>query len=78
MAKSQRFPRTLYKKSENGKLSFTNKKHRDIRYDSLIVEDEKEQEAAEEMGYIDSFEDALFHADVREPEVKKDALPNEF
>lgn len=76
MAKNQRFPRTLFKRSENGKLSFTNKTHRDVRYDTLIVEDDKEQQAAEEMGYIDGFEDALFHVETPEPE--KEALPKEF
>jgi len=42
-----------------------------MRYDELIVEDEKEQKAAEEMGYIDGFSDSLFH-------VKEEELPKEF
>jgi len=71
MAKNQRYPRTLFKRSENGKRSFTNKTNRDMRYDELIVEDEKEQKAAEEMGYIDGFSDSLFH-------VKEEELPKEF
>jgi hypothetical protein len=60
---ASKYPRTLYKRSENGKFDFTNKKHRHIKYDSLVVESEEEHRVAEqEMGYIDSFEGALFHA----------------
>jgi len=69
------YPRTLYKRSEEGTLDFTNKKHRHIKYDSLVVEDEKELKAAVEMGYVDGFEDALFTKNVTpkkkpEPEEK--------
>lgn len=60
MAKKERYPRTLYRKDENGNLSFTNKTHRNLRYDSLVVNDEKERDEAEKMGYVDNFSDALF------------------
>ena len=65
------YPRTLYKRSEEGTLDFTNKKHRHIKYDSLVVEDEKELKAAVEMGYVDGFEDALFG----DPKPKKKPAP---
>lgn len=75
MAKSKRYPRTLYKRSNTGKMLFANKNHR-IRYDTVIVEDDNEQQAAEDMGYIDGFSDALFH--VNKNEEQEDALPEEF
>ena len=55
-----KYPRTLYKKSKDGALDFTNKEHRHVMYDSLVVENEEELEAAKEMGYVDDFHDALF------------------
>jgi hypothetical protein len=55
-----KFPRTLYKRDENGTQDFTNAKHRHIMYDSVIVHNEEEMDEAEDMGYIDSFHDALF------------------
>ena len=59
-AKSKKFPRTLYKRDAEGKLSFTNKKHRDVRYNSVIVNDEEElKEAVDSLGYIDKFSSIL-------------------
>lgn len=52
-----RYPRTLYKSP--GNLKWAAKGIRKT-YDSLIVDNEKEHAAAEELGYIDSFQDALF------------------
>lgn len=73
MAKAKtKYPRTLYKKSETGKMSFTNKKHRGVRYDTLIVESDEEKEEAINMGYVDSFEDALFY----EPETEEQEEEN--
>lgn len=55
--KSSKYPRTLYKSPGTQTLVSNRVKY---TYDSLIVNDEKEQETAEEMGYIDSFYDAIF------------------
>lgn len=59
-----KFPRTVYRKSANGKYSFSNKQIRDARYDSLIVENQNEYDMAlsdaESMGYVDSFHEAVF------------------
>lgn len=53
------FPRTLYKGHEKGTLEMVF--HGTIhRYDSLLVDDMEELEAGEEMGYIDSYHDAIF------------------
>ena len=58
--KSKKFPRTLYKRDEKGKLSFTNSKHRDVRYNSVVVNDEEEmKEAVDNLDYIDSFASIL-------------------
>ncbi len=57
--RSKKFPRTLYKGDKEGKLSFTNKTRRDVRYNSVLVNDEEEMKAAEEMGYIDSYASIL-------------------
>lgn len=71
-----KYPRTLYKKSKDGALDFTNKKHRHVMYDSLIVENEEELSAAQEMGYVDDFTDALFGEPPAKPKstsIKEDA-----
>ena len=58
MSSSLRFPRTLYRRDDdNGFFKFKND---GIRYDSLLVNDEEELEAGEEIGYIDSYHDAIF------------------
>ena len=58
--KGSKYPRTLYKRDEEGKLSFTNKKHRDVKYNSVIVNDEEElKEAVNSLGYIDKFSSIL-------------------
>lgn len=74
MAKSKLdFPRTVYRKSENGKFSFTNKFHRDIKYDSMIVNNKEEYDIAvsdsPNMGYIDDFEGALFPEETEDEEL---------
>jgi len=53
-----KYPRTLYKSPGTQKL-VSNKV--EYTYDSLVVNNEKEQDAGEDMGYIDSFEDAILH-----------------
>ena len=71
---ASRYPRTLYKKSENGAFTFTTRVKKvktSVKYDTLIVENAEEQKEAEmELGYIDNFQDALFHkpqAEVKRP-----------
>lgn len=64
MAKSKKFPRTLYKKSETGKFSFTTtqkgKGKVTVKYDSVIVNNEEEMEVSvDELGYRDSFASIL-------------------
>ena len=71
---SKRFPRTIYKGHADGTLYmvFKGVKH---YYDELVVNDTVELEAGEEMGYIDSYHDAIFGIDepkvdeLEEPEV---------
>ena len=59
---SKRFPRTIYKGHADGTLYMVFKgiKH---YYDELVVNDAVELEAGEEMGYIDSYHDAIFGID---------------
>jgi hypothetical protein len=76
MAKSK-YPRTLFRKDKDGKLSFTNKTYRDVRYDSLLVYNAEEQTEAEKMGYIDNFADAIVGY-VEEPVVKKEEVKDDF
>lgn len=73
MSKKSRYPRTVYRKDENGTLSFTNKTHRSLRYDSLNVNNEEELAEAEKMGYVDNFSDALFG-----PPAKTEPIDEEY
>lgn len=61
---ARKFPRTVYRRSETGKFAFTNKIHRNIRYDSMIVNNEEELKLATSdapnMGYVDDFSTAIF------------------
>ncbi len=67
MSKGIQFPLFLYKGHENGTLEMVF--HGKIyRYDSLLVNDMKELEAGEELGYIDSYHDAIFGIELDEPE----------
>lgn len=61
---SKEYPRTMYKK---GGLSVWGKDH---KYSSIIVADKDEEEVAEDNGYLDSFEDALF-GEEKKPTKKK-------
>ena len=60
---SNKFPRTIYKGHEDGTLYmvFKGVKH---FYDELLVNDMEELEAGEEMGYIDSYHDAIFGIEI--------------
>jgi hypothetical protein len=72
MAKGIKFPRSLYKSPGTRKLV---SKRVTTTYDKLVVRNEKEYNAAMEMGYIDSFHDALFVAPLKESKpvvLKKD------
>lgn len=71
MAKSK-YPRTLYKADPNGTQRLTTGGV-SYYYDSLVVNNEAEQDTAEDMGYIDSFHDALFH----KPSVEAEPLVKE-
>ena len=62
-----RFPRTLYRQDADGAFKFRG----GIRYNSLVVYNAEELDAAEEMGYIDSFHDCIFGIPPVEP-VKPD------
>lgn len=67
MAKSDKFPRTLYKKADRddetakrwGKWK-TGSPKQGGSYHRLVVVDQKEFDAALEMGYVDDFSEALF------------------
>lgn len=75
MAKSKEFPRYLYKKADRdddsakkwGKWK-TGSPKQGGAYHSLIVNNQEEFDAALEMGYVDSFEQALFGEPVAEVE----------
>lgn len=71
--KGSRYPRTLYRKDDDGAFRFANKKHR-INYDSLLVENQDEQDEAERAGWVDGFSDALFG----EPKVAPDVVDEEY
>lgn len=69
--KAKKFPRTVYKGHERGKLHLTTGKKR-YHYDSMLVNDEEELKAAEELGYIDKFSAILEDTEVAlEPEDEK-------
>ena len=75
-----KYPRTLYKGHDAGTQKFVTNRTAYF-YDSLLVNNEEEQKAAEEMGYVDSFHNALFgEVPKREKEegVIKSDLPDEF
>lgn len=59
MATKKDFPRTLYRRAEDGKYKFTSSGVA-VRYDSLLVNNQKELETGVEMGYIDDFAEALY------------------
>jgi hypothetical protein len=73
---SKQFPRTLYRADEDGTLEMVYKGviH---RYDSLLVNDMRELEAGEEMGYIDSYHDAIFGIDDDDEESEADPEADE-
>lgn len=67
---SSKYPRTLYKSPGTQVLVSAKVKY---TYDSLVVNNEKEQDTALDMGYIDSFEDAILHMPSKvKPKVAKD------
>lgn len=74
MAKTPKYPRTLYKSPGTQKLVSNRVVY---TYDSLVVNDENEQDTAEGMGYIDSFNDAIFHPK-KKVEETDDALREGF
>lgn len=74
MAKTSKYPRTLYRSGPDG-TRYLKTAGVTYYYDSVIVNDESEQDAAEEMGYIDSFKDALF--DPPEPIKESDSGPSD-
>lgn len=59
-----KYPRTLYKSGGPKKWG------KDKYYSETIVENEKDQEAAEKAGYVDSFQDALFPAEKEEDDAE--------
>lgn len=77
MAKIPKYPRTLYKSPGTQKF-VTKGVH--YTYDSLVVNDDNEFDTALDMGYIDSFSDAIFHKPKFEKglEEKDDALREGF
>jgi hypothetical protein len=73
--KNPKYPRTLYKSP--GTQVLVSKRVR-YTYDSLIVNNETEQDAAEEMGYIDSFHDAIFPPEKPKAKKVEDGLQEGF
>ena len=81
MAKSKDFPRTLYKKADRDDSTAmrwgrwkTGSPKEGGSYHSLIVNDQTEMDTAIEMGYLDSFDQALFG----EREIVEDLKDEEF
>lgn len=73
MAKGKKLPRTLYKKADRDDPTAmkwgrwkTGSPKQGGAYHSLIVNTDKEFDAALEMGYVDGFEKALFGEPVEE------------
>ncbi len=65
---TKKYPRVMYKKTENGKKVFRNVKHT-IAYDCETVSNGAEQERLEKDGYIDDFSLALFPKEKTESEL---------
>jgi hypothetical protein len=65
MSEEIKFPRNLY--TSPGKIKWGSKKQGSKTYDTVLVKDQKEFDAAVKAGYVDNFHDALFAEKKEEP-----------